>query len=58
MARLPTRRFLIDLDVGQASYGQKLVTGGSGPALEIYPRLPGAKSHIKALREKLKGKAI
>ncbi len=27
-------------------------------ALLIYPRLPGAKSHIKALREKLKGKAI
>ena len=27
-------------------------------ALQIYPRLPGAKSHIKALREKLKGKAI
>ncbi len=27
-------------------------------ALQIYPHLPGAKSHIKALREKLKGKAI
>ena len=27
-------------------------------ALLIYPHLPGTKSHIKALREKLKGKAI
>ncbi len=27
-------------------------------ALQIYPHLPGAKSHIKALREKLRGKAI
>ncbi len=27
-------------------------------ALRIHPHLPGAKSHIKALRERLKGKAI
>jgi tetratricopeptide (TPR) repeat protein len=27
-------------------------------ALRLYPHLPGAKSHIKALREKLRGKAI
>ena len=27
-------------------------------ALRIYPHLPGTKSHAKALREKLKGKAI
>ena len=47
-------RGLVNLALGREETALKAFEA----ALRIYPRLPGAKSHIKALREKLKGKAI
>ncbi len=47
-------RGLVDLALGREEAALKAFEA----AHRIYPHLPGAKSHIKALREKLKGKAI
>ena len=47
-------RGLVNLALGREAAALKAFE----EALLIYPRLPGAKSQIKALREKLKGKAI
>ncbi len=47
-------RGLVNLALGREEAALKAFEA----ALRIYPRLPGAESHIKALREKLKGKAI
>jgi tetratricopeptide (TPR) repeat protein len=47
-------RGLVNLALGRDAEALKAFEA----AIRIYPRLPGAKSHIKALREKLEGKAI
>ena len=47
-------RGLVDLALGRDEAALEAFEA----ALRIHPHLPGAKFHIKALREKLKGKAI
>ncbi len=47
-------RGLVDLALGRDEAALEAFES----ALRIHPHLPGAKSHVKALREKRKGKAI